>query len=628
MSSDETTTDAGAGSDSSTEPDPTETVKVNVEGFGGLEKAEETTQLDERRIATDVGLGIQPPYNPDRLASFIELNETHAAAVKKKARYEVGHGFDIVPHRETTAEEADDDQRAAVEGFWHSTESDWKLGPNGTAAATPEEVLEQARVDYHAIGYCALEILTANDGTPTGLAHVPARTVRVRKEEIEHEGDEAEIVAGHGYVQVRHGRRRYFGEAGDRYGDDPTFIDKRTGDTADDARELPNGPANELIWVQNPSPLALYYGVPDWVAAIRTIAADEAAKDYNHDFFDHDAIPRYAVKVTGGTLTEESKQDLREMFQNLEGSPHRTVLLEVEKFGQSLDDDVDIELEPLSASRTQDMDFSRFRRRNEHEISKIHEVPPVLLNRLESSNRANSKQQIREFATDVVAPEQKKFASRLYTILHQQALDAPDWTIDFALRGANQPEREAEIARKRIAAANGSMTVNEARDELGLEELTDEEGTPRPEGQMLLANLGADPLQQSDAGGDGTGDRPDYLPPAANRVGERAEVPLTLADKDGVESMQFDSSNLEQGLYDPDAEELYLRFQREEGSDSLYVYLNVPPAEWEGLASAGSHGSYHYANIRTEYPYEEITDNHSRLPDAPAPDSDEVPTGI
>jgi len=590
--------------------------ETGITKLGGLEKAADTTQLNERRIATDIGRGIQPPYNADLLAAYFELNETHAAAIRKKARYEVGHGFDIVPQGETEREEASDDQFDAVDEFWNGASSTWQVGPNGTAATTPEEVLEQARLDYHAVGWCALEILTDNEGQPTGLAHIPARTVRVRKQET----DNGEVVAGHGYVQVRQGRTRFFGEAGDRYGEDKTFVDVEDGDTADAASELPNGPANELIWVMNPSPLALYYGVPDWVAATRTIAADEAAKDYNHSFFDNDAIPRYAVKVTGGELKEEAKSDLRKMFQDLSGSPHRTVVLEVEKFTDNLNDDVGIELVPLSASRTEDMDFEGFRDRNEHEIAKVHEVPPVLLNRTETSNRSNSDAQREEFATDVIAPEQQKFAARLYQVLHQQALEAPDWTLDFHLRGANQPRKEAETARTRIVASQGAMTVNEVRDELGIGPLTDDDGNPRPEGEQLVADLGGDPIEQA-AEAD---ERPDYLPPEDNRVGERESV--DLSSKAPIDTAQFDSSNLDQGVYDAGQNELYIRFKRAEGVDSLYVYLDVPQEEWKRLLNAGSHGSYHHENIRLDYPYEEITGNHSRLPEGgPTPES---PTGL
>ena len=67
----------------------TDEIALSVSTLGNqstMDKAEETTQLDERRIATDVGRGIVPPYDPSVLASFQELNETHQACIRKKSR--------------------------------------------------------------------------------------------------------------------------------------------------------------------------------------------------------------------------------------------------------------------------------------------------------------------------------------------------------------------------------------------------------------------------------------------------------------------------------------------------------------------------------------------------------------
>ena len=446
-----------------------------------LEKAEETTQLDDRNISTDVGKGIKPPYSPARLASFIELNETHSVAIQKKAKREVGFGFDIVPHSSTDEDDASEEQRETVEDFWFGSDSRWKIGPEGTTQATPTEVLELARQDYHAVGWAALEILTQNDGTPIGLAHVPATTIRVRKTETE----DGEVRKGHGYVQVKEGRAVYFGEAGDRYGDNPTFVDAETGEVGDQV----DNPANELIFIPNPSPLELYYGIPDWVASIQTISGDQEAKRYNREFFEHNAIPHYAVLVKNGELTEESRKSLREMVHNLKGKPHRTAILEANKIAEQEfgdDSDIEIELEPLGAQSDEDMSFSEYRTWNEHEIAKVHEVPPQLLGRMEDSNRANIKEAIRDFALDVIAPEQSKFAARLYEILHKQALECPDWKVEFELRGAEQPAHEAKVAKTVLEAAPQAITVNEARSILpeDLEPLDD------PLGSMTLAEVG------------------------------------------------------------------------------------------------------------------------------------------
>jgi HK97 family phage portal protein len=640
-----------------------QTIALNVEGVGGepaLAKVDSSTQLPERRIRTR-GHGIKPPYNPDRLASFLELNETHAAAVRKKARYEVGYGFDIVPAAGLDSDEADDTQQAVAESFWRGPTSQWLTAPQQKAEpVSPTEVKELARQDYHSIGYACLEVLTNAEGVPVGLAHVPANTVRVRKPQSNYDqprhpedgrfvdGDVAEF-ASRGYVQVRDGRRRYFGQFGDRYrgreptitsggddpnvtytsdgsGRDPVFVDPGSGDVAvGDASQLENGPANELIFIRNPSPIEQDYGIPDWISAIRTIAADEAAKEYNRDFFDNDTIPRFVVKVTGGELSEESKRDLRQMLDGLREESHRAVILEVEKFlDQEFDEEAEVTLEPLGQGISEEMDFREFREKNEHEIAKAHEVPPIVLGVTDTSNRSNSQAQVADFATNIIAPEQHKFAQRLYKTLHQKALGVTDWTLDYELRGADQPKEEASVARRKIQAVRGAIPVNRALEMIGEDPLPEDHEV---DGDTLLANVGSEESPIESGGGESV---EEALPPAENKIGERDwnDVEADLVGKDAIETAQFDSSNLDEGLYDYEDQELYISFQRSEGANSLYAYVDVPATEWSGLTSAGSHGSYHYDSIRLEYPYIEITNFHTRLPQGPAPDADEVPDDV
>lgn len=497
------------------------------------------------------------------------------------------------------------------------------------------------------------------EGRPVGLAYVPARTIRVRQpqnrfDQPRHpeegryvDGDVADV-ASRGYVQLRDGKRRYFGEAGDRYrgqevvieesGDEPTiryrddedserepiFVDRETGDvTTGDASGLENQPANELIFIPNPSILEDDYGVPDWVSAIRTISADEAAKDYNRDFFDNDTIPRMVIKVTGGELSEESKRDLRQMLNGLREESHRAVVLEVEKFQSQLDEDVEIELEPMGQGISEEMDFRQFREKNEHEIAKVLEVPPVKIGVTDSSNRSNSDQQDKDFALEVIQPEQHTFAEWLYQVIHQQALGVTDWTLEYELRGADQPKEEAQLAEQRVRAMRlaGVGLVDEAREELGLDPLGE------PYGDMTLREFEAEVAGDVAGGGE---TEAVHEPPEENKIGEREwdTIKSDLATKDPIEQIQFSSSNLDEGLYDFGENELYLSFLCDEGQSSLYVYVDVPPSEWSALANAGSHGGYHYDNIRLEYPYIEVTNFHDRLPEGPTPDAGDVPDDV
>ena len=432
-----------------------------IEQDQSLEKAAETTQLDDRHVGHTIGGGIKPPYTPDRLAALQELNGTHAISIGKKASREVGFGFDIVPH--ARVDDPNESQREAARDFWHGPETIWKIGPQGTVSGSPTEVFELARRDYHGIGWACLELIYGNDDTLQGMAHVPAVETRVRKAETE----DGLVQRGHGYVQDEDGATRYYGEAGDRVADDPQYIDKQNGEMAESIEELEHAPANELIFIPNPSPLSKYYGIPDWVAEVQTMMADQAAKEFNRDFFSNDAIPQYAIIVEGGTLSESAREDVRDLINNLRKKEGRSVpVLEAEELadhGIDVDSTISIRIEQLTQQGDEDMAFIDYRRQNEHEVAKVHELPPQLIGNMESANRANSREAIRSFTKTVIEPAQEKFADRLYRIVHRDILGITDYTLSFRTRGAENERQEAEVARTIMDAVGQSLTINEAR---------------------------------------------------------------------------------------------------------------------------------------------------------------------
>ena len=263
------------------------------------------------------------------------------------------------------------------------------------------------------------------------------------------------------------------------------------------------------------------------------------------------------------------------------------------------------EFEPLGATDSNDMEFQAFRERNEHEIAKVHEVPPILINVTSTSNRSNSEAQVQEFAEDVIAPEQAKFEARLYRILHQTALGVDDWTIDFVLRGASRPKEEARTARTKIQAVRGAIPVDRALEMIGEEPLPEDHDV---DGDTLVANVGSE--LEDDTGTEAS--RPAEAPPKENKVGTRAGVTIEAddplsPDEVRVDMAQFESSNLVAGLYDRQTRDLYIRFHGDP-VDRIYVYLDVPEETWQGLKDASSHGSYHHENIKWDYVYEELTD--------------------
>ena len=70
----------------------------------------------------------------------------------------------------------------------------------------------------------------------------------------------------------------------------------------------------------------------------------------------------------------------------------------------------------------------------------------------------------------------------------------------------------------------------------------------------------------------------------------------------GVEMFPVSSSNVGSIGYKESTQTLYVRFL----NNTTYIYKGVPGAEFEGLKSASSIGSYLHRNIKNLYPYERI----------------------
>jgi len=132
------------------------------------------------------------------------------------------------------------------------------------------------------------------------------------------------------------------------------------------------------------------------------MVGDQEAKRFNREFFENNAMPQYAIIVEGGTLSENAREDVRELINNLRKSDGRKVpVLEGEELadrGIDVNADVSIRLETLSEQGDEDMSFGAFREMNEHEIAKAHSVPPQLIGVMESANRSNSEAAIRDLS--------------------------------------------------------------------------------------------------------------------------------------------------------------------------------------------------------------------------------------
>ena len=473
------------------------TVKSSLIGMRkAASESVSSDQLNERSIGITVGQGIQTPYPTHQLAGLQELNGTHAVCVEKKAKREVGYGFELTPHENVDQEDASEEERERARNFWRSRDTIWKLGPKGTARGTPTEMHEKARQDYHGIGWAALEIIYAGfDDEPAGMAYLPAKTVRVKKKR--EKGDFVnEQIAGHGFVQKRNGKTRFFAEAGDRQrtnidgNADPRYVDRETGEVYTDIEAMRSAgatPANELLFIPNPHPNTLYYGLPTWISEIQTMVADQEARRFNRERLSNDLILDYIIIVENGELTEDSREEVREHIKGLrEGDKPGALILEADDLADTGygdgDRNVKIRIEPAAHFGDEDMSFVKYREMNEKDIAKVHNVPLQLLGNHDATN-SNTEEAIREFTEEVIQPEQERYAERLYRVIHQQILDVHDWTIDFVTKGAGNRRQDTEIGKMTADSIGSVLTVNQALELFDVEPREDEIG------QMLVSEV-------------------------------------------------------------------------------------------------------------------------------------------
>jgi PBSX family phage portal protein len=293
------------------------------------------------------------------------------------------------------------------------------------------EVMRAVWTDVECVGNGYVELTRNSRGQLDGMHHVPGTTVRVTSDRS-------------GFVQERDGRRRRFRGVGG-----PEAVDPET--------ELVQ---NELMHFTKYTPMSSYYGVPDILPAVASILGDKAAREYNVDFFAHNAVPRMAIIVEGGQLSEEVLEQLRQFMESeVKGQGHKTLVLDVP--GR----ETRVRLERLTVGGHEDAAFLEYRKANRDEVLLVHRVPPGKVTVVENANLANSRDQDKTFREQVVRPEQRRVEYRLNRLIAEQ-LGIGDWAFRFSELDLSEAKEEAEVAA--LYAGIGALTADEIRGKLGL----------------------------------------------------------------------------------------------------------------------------------------------------------------
>ncbi len=393
---------------------------------------------------------ITPPYNLYELASYYDTSFANHAAIDAKVENTVGLGYDFIVSDKTTLKlEMSDNQEATARARKRIERlkvqlRDWLESLNQDESFS--SVMEKVYTDVHAMGNGYIEIGRTVTGEIGYIGHIPAATMRVRR-------------LRDGYVQIIANKVVYF----------RNFGAKNVNYITDDPRP------NEIIHIKEYSPLNTFYGVPDVMAAMPSLLGDALASQYNIDYFNNKAVPRYIVTLKGAQLTPEAEDKLFRFLQTgLKGQSHRTLYIPLP--GDTDNNKVEFAMNPIE-NGIQEGSFSQYRKQVRDDILVAHQVPLSKLGGSDASQLAASLAQDRTFKEQVARPAQRNLEKILNKIIREKTD-----VLEFKF---NELTLTDELAQSQIITnyVKGQiMSPNEAREILNLAERSDGDSmvTPTP----------------------------------------------------------------------------------------------------------------------------------------------------
>lgn len=343
----------------------------------------------------------EPLYNQMQLVNLNEISYVRNACINAIARNTVGLGYRI--------KKVDPDSE-----LYDTDEISEKIKKQLEAWASRDEktfteLMFAVKYDEETTGNGYIEVSRNRRGEIDGLYHVPAYTMRLRRDRA-------------GYVQEKGMNKVAFY----RFGDKVKLISDGSIKYLPDREDS----INEIIHFKLYSPRDLYYGVPRDTGTYVTIAGDEQARNHNVKFFTHSAVPDLiiAFEVDESALEKEFgdqpvRIDVPDDFK-FAVMEHFRRSLSSQSFEPGifyLPQGVKMNLERISQGQ-KDAGWVNYRKENRAEIRMAFGVPPVILGDTEGSGYATAAIEKGIFLEQIISPEQLRYSERLMGLLWPEML--------------------------------------------------------------------------------------------------------------------------------------------------------------------------------------------------------------
>lgn len=401
---------------------------VGVDGAG-------TKATHEKSFITGYDLFeiAHPAYNQDYLIKMYEQDYTNYAAINAKVANVVGLGFDFIESPKTLEkEDRIDDDSDRMQAFRRNLARAKRNMFDRLDSLNKEEefieTVEKVVIDYEVTGNGYLEISRTKSGGIGYIGHIPSHTMRIRK-------------GRDGFVQFINGKPVFFRRYGDQKTRDPFNNDPRP---------------NEIIHFKKYNPRDNYYGAPDIIPAMKAVAGNHFADEYNLDYFENKAVPRNIIIVRGGKFDEAAQAKLLRFFgEDLRGQHHRALFVPLPADTKEAKHDIEIR---SVESGVQDSAFREYTKGNIEKILMVHRVPASKLGMTGDAALAAAKDLDKTFKEQVCRPLQRVIEKKINKVISELT--------DIFLFKLNELDLVDEVAQASIDQAYfgmGARTANEMR---------------------------------------------------------------------------------------------------------------------------------------------------------------------
>ena len=356
---------------------------------------------------------IVPRYNPYFMSQLMEQSDILKQTIESMQVNVGGFGYDLVRANwmdpNVDMPKGSDEEKRKLLTFLEHVNPDEDI----------TSLRRRTREDIEATGYGGWEVIRNGAGEVSELYLLPAATFRITAKDKTWTKFDQPIRDYTGkfttvprqkkfrrFVQIIDSlaKRVYFKEFGD-----PRLIDSKTGEVGG------NGKATEVILFTIPCNYSLY-GMPRWIGTMISIFGSRKAEEVNFLFFDNKTIPPMVITVSGGALTQESIEKLKDVFEKeikgvanfhkaliLEATPVSVSAIEGEKVSP-----VRIQIQPLTQFIQSDATFREYRKDNRNSVRSSFRLPPIYVGLTDDYTRATAYESAKVAEEQVFSPERTR----------------------------------------------------------------------------------------------------------------------------------------------------------------------------------------------------------------------------